>query len=61
MTLWSFDISEDKISLKNKTGVALNNRTFVKVLDFTKSNIYFDDKKIKYKYFFGNLLESSYK
>jgi hypothetical protein len=45
------DISEDKISLKNKTGPILNNRTFIKVLIFTESNTYLCGKKTKYKYF----------
>ncbi len=55
------DISEDKISLKNKTGSVLDNRTFVKVLTFTESNAYSDDKKDKIQIFFGNLLKSNYK
>ena len=55
------DISEDKISLKNKVGSFRGNRTFVKVLTFTESNQYFNGKKDQIQIFFGNLLKANYK
>jgi CRISPR-associated endonuclease Csn1 len=55
------DISEDKISLKNKTGSVLDSRTFVKVKKFTELSAYSDGKKDQIQIFFGNLLKSNYK
>jgi hypothetical protein len=45
------DTSENKTSLKSETYFTLDNGIFVKALTFTESNMYFDVKKIKYKYF----------
>ncbi|GHT04348.1 hypothetical protein AGMMS5026_10420 [Endomicrobiia bacterium] len=55
------DTSEDRISLKNKTGSAPSDRTFIKVNTFTEVNAYFDGKRDKIRIFFGNLLKSSFK
>ncbi|WP_374128659.1 hypothetical protein [Candidatus Endomicrobiellum agilis] len=54
------DISEDKISLKNKVGSFRGNRTFVKVLTFTESDRYSNGKKDQIRIFFGNLLKANY-
>jgi CRISPR-associated endonuclease Csn1 len=53
------DICEDKISLKNKTGSAPDNRTFVKVLTFTECVNYPKDKDA-IQIYFCNLLKSKY-
>ncbi|GHT22531.1 hypothetical protein AGMMS49953_01530 [Endomicrobiia bacterium] len=45
--------------MKNKTGSAPSDRTFIKVKTFTELNAYFDGKRDKIQIFFGNLLKSS--
>jgi CRISPR-associated endonuclease Csn1 len=55
------DISDDKISLKNKVGSAPYKRTFVKVLTFTESDRYLKNKRDQIQIFFCNLLKSTLK
>ncbi|MDR3048931.1 MAG: type II CRISPR RNA-guided endonuclease Cas9 [Elusimicrobiota bacterium] len=54
------DMCNDKSSLMNKTGSSPESRTFVKVLTFTESDSYFENKKDQIQIYFGNILKSKY-